>query len=252
MSSSSLMKTLLVFIITLNSCNTKEYEHRADIFSGEEYLWKECDIHFLTRKYHGECVYYHKDGAKMRTREYQDGEIHGKEIEYDLDGQIANISYYNNGNLEESVSFYENGELSFKYSCYLEDGSDICKETEYTKKGVIKGETHYKDYNYHGERKKYHTNGVLWYHSIYSNGCLENIVEVNDSLGNKLDYGDYESGSGLLRCFHPDGQVDHVGYIKDYFQVGKWSFTTRNGRVMVAHDFDKEPGDKCNYEFVVY
>jgi len=80
-----------------------------------------------------------------------------------------------------------------------------------------------------GLMTEWYENGQLKYKAIYNTGKLWEIQIVCDSLGNKLDFGNFKEGNGLIRKFYPNGKILQEGKIKNGFKTDYWKIFTDTG-----------------------
>ncbi|WP_299363285.1 toxin-antitoxin system YwqK family antitoxin [Winogradskyella sp.] len=113
------------------------------------------------KRYVGEWVYYHKDSPKKMITEYynEEGKLEGERIVYYKNGNIAEKSFYKDGELDGISKWYAEDDLLLRESTY-EDGKLNGKTANYDAGGNVTSEGHYG-----GNKKvgiwKYYKNGKI-------------------------------------------------------------------------------------------
>lgn len=132
---------------------------------------------------------------------------------YDLDGEILSIVEYADGE-QNGVSIYFGSE------------------------GIISDFIYYEAGEQDGLAKHFFSSGKINYICEYKHDRLYNIFLVKDSLGNKLDFGEFKNGNGKVRKFYENGKLKEVGEFKNGCRHGKWTRYSEKGDVMNITEFE--------------
>jgi antitoxin component YwqK of YwqJK toxin-antitoxin module len=228
--------------MTFQSCKDTQQEF-YDVESGSRTLKKECQIGFFSKELDGKCTHFSKDGQKIMIETYKKGKLNG-EVTHFKDGKVSHIENYKDGILNgKSIGYHNNGQVWLETN-YV-DEKIHGKHTTYFDSGQIKEDFNYKHGKKDGDQKAYHRPDLLWYHSTYNDGCLENIHEVRDIKGNKLNHGDYKNGTGMIVNYYEDGTKKYMGKVENYVQIGKWSLLSKKGNIITSDQFKQGKNEPC-------
>lgn len=133
--------------------------------------------------------------------------------------------YYDNGNLESQGKTI-NGQETGKWKYFHSNGN--LWQVGHFEEGKQNGE--WKFYHENGNRQGigtldkgkrqgkwvwFHENGELYTVRIWKDGKLEEVISTSDGVGNKLDKGTIENGSGTVKFYDIDGNLTEVVHYKD-------------------------------------
>ena len=88
----------------------------------------------------------------------------------------------------------------------------------------------YKNDKLDGICDSYFMNGKLRSRIKYRSDLIWEIMNVNDSLGNSLDFGKIKDGNGFLKHYLFDGNYEE-GKIKNGLKDGHWKTVSNSGHV---------------------
>lgn len=165
---------------------TKEYANRPDSIKSIP------TTHLMTRKngfwylkdqtipYSGYFIDYYLNGKKQGEGNLLNGKLKGKRTLYDLNGQISDIVYYENGvpnGTEER--FYKDGTLMQKGE--FENGKEIGIWEMYHPNGQLKQRSNFVNGKMDGESFSYYSTGEIKGENLYKNGDYQ-PDKLNDEL----------------------------------------------------------------------
>ena len=126
---------------------------------------------FVDRKRDGFWFKYRKNGNKEYEKNYRQGELVGKSVDYHVNGNLDLISNYNdNGFLEgEYKNYFVEGGLwvSGQYDAF---GKRTGEWIYYNENGSVEKLINYRSERYHGYYEKYYDNGNLKEKGYYQHG----------------------------------------------------------------------------------
>ena len=143
-----------------------------------------------------------------RKYNFKDGQYHGNNYLYYGDGSHRRVSKYKEGILQHDISYFEDGELEEEVF-YDKDGKKHGKVVTYFEDGEVSEIANYEHGVLHGTQKKEDENGfkVL---KTYNQGNLE----------------------GLYLRTYPNGKKQEEGvYDANHKKEGKWTVWYKNGNV---------------------
>jgi antitoxin component YwqK of YwqJK toxin-antitoxin module len=101
--------------------------------------------------------------------------------------------------------------------------------------------------------KSYYLNGKQRAHVKFGNLKLLHIYSVNDTLGNKLNYGNIKNGNGYIYVWDRDGYLHESGQIEDGKRNGWWRTYHFKGEILDSSFFKKgKLDDMGDFEFCYY
>ena len=129
----------------------------------------------------GEWFWFYSTGDTMTVANYEDGELEGRYIEYDEEGQPVTEGQYMAG-YEEGMWKYRNGTAieSGRYEGGLREG--IWKS--WFESGKLASEIQYSDNVLDGKYVLYWENGNIRLTGKYENGLQEGVWQLYDEEGN--------------------------------------------------------------------
>lgn len=118
---------------------------------------------------------------------------------------LCNIYYKNDIKDSTWRSFYENSHpmCIMSYS----NGKKVGPFTAFYENDSIFIKCFYENDNINGTYLEYYKTGQLKENIEYYQGHPMNILALNDSLGNPLDYGAFKDGTGLMKKYYQNGKV---------------------------------------------
>ena len=87
----------------------------------------------------------------------------------------------------------------------------------------------YIDGNLEGELKEYYNNGKIKIIVSYKNDRPWNIIDYKDNNGNKLDFGTFKNGNGIIKLYSDDGLLRRSGELKSGLKEGFWLLYSNRG-----------------------
>jgi len=146
-----------------------------------------CKFYKKNNLFDGKYIEFHLDSKDIKyEKDYFEGKIHGK-----------NIEFFKNGCIKHEKDYFEDKIHG--------------KNIEFFKNGCIKHEKDYFEDKIDGESKTYHENGNLYYQSQYKNGYQQ---------GKTLSF--YSSGEKHREMYFKEGEC--TGDIKEYSKKGDLRF----------------------------
>ena len=103
-------------------------------------------------------------------------------------------SYYENGKIQ-CISNYTNGLKNGMFKLFYTNGM-ICTDANYKNDTII------------GNYITYYKDSIVKTNVEYRNGLPFNVIAMNDSLGNPIDFGSFKNGTGLLKRYFVNGKID--------------------------------------------
>ena len=194
------------------------------------------EIEFKRDLYDGITNYYFPNGKLYKTIAYKDNLVNGREIKYfenDTSGEnyISEWKEYTNGVLNGKnliYNQYKPGDtLTYGIYCFGEKNSRFIDEysghkfvVEYVKDKV------------EGKFIKYFSNGNVAYEFDYRNNLPYNLVQLNDTAGNRIADNSFHEGTGVLNYYNNNGTLVSSFEYKDQLISGKFARYHKSGKVM--------------------
>ncbi|GEM_PF-1252476 len=194
------------------------------------------EITFKNNLYDGIAKYYFPNGKLKKTISYQNGLINGQEVEY-FYNDTTEVNYI------KELKEYSNGKLNGKYLIYqYHSPNDTLAYGNYShgkKNGRFiyyqNGEKIIVDYvndKVEGKLFKYYNNGVLAYELDYRNNLPYNLIQINDTSGNRIEANTLIEGTGKLNCYYDNGLLFSSFEYKNQLIAGKFCRYYESGVVM--------------------
>lgn len=191
------------------------------------------EIEFKNDKLEGVSKYYNSNGSLSRTISYRSGLKNGPEIEY-----------LNNDTNEENhireLKEYLNGELNGRYLIYGDKGNlDTLTFGEYSL-GKKDGRFTFKNYRgnkiivdyvddkVEGKVIRYYSNGRLACEFDFRNNLPYNLIQMQDSSGNKLE-STLKEGNGKLDYYYDNGKLLSSFEYRGQLIAGKFRLYYKSG-----------------------
>ena len=180
---------------------------------GSKYFGPVIEGAFVSEEPDGRWVYSEKEGSRCEIF-YKEGKV---------DSLLA---YYKNGNLRADLRIDDSGKGQFRR--FYENGSILRIQS-------------IEDYALNGEVKMFHSNGQVLQHLIYKNDQPYTLIETYDEIGNPIEAGTLEAGTGKLILFDisSDGswqKTEEVTY-RDSMKDGKYTAYDQDGKVYRAGQY---------------
>lgn len=185
------------------------------------------EIKFENNLYNGITKLYSLNGNLYKIINYQNGQIDGQEIEYVTDDstnvkRIQSLKEYTNGKLDGKYLIYKwrtpFDTLTYgKYSAGKKNGRFIFIDYD-GKKTIVD----YVNDKVEGKFIKYHRNGVLAYELDYKNNLPYNLIQLQDTSGNKIDSNLLSEGTGKLNFYDDNGILLSSFEYKDQLIAGEF------------------------------
>ena len=192
------------------------------------------EIEYRNDFLHGLTKSYFDTGETEESIEYENGVKNGIQIKYSLDEKNGNIFI-------DSRQEYSNGILDGQYLSFHFRSLDTLEYGHYSE-GLKSGKFLF---NYNGTRQnidfvndnidgkiiKYHRNGFLSLEIEYKNNYPFNVIQNNDSSGNKLSIGTFKDGTGILNFYYEDGSLLSSAEYKNQLISGKYTNYYPSGKI---------------------
>lgn len=181
-------------------------------------------------------------GVKIISCEYLDGKKNGLWKSQSVDGRVFYQGNYSNDKKNGAwkyylnqkrlcVTYFKDGKKDSTWQSFYPNGNIQCIKTYsndiqtgpfklYFENGAIKNETKFIDDYIDGNNIFYHKNGTILSNIEYKNGAPYNIIKMNDSLGNILDFGTFKNGSGTLIEYSTTGKKRSLTTYQDGYKNG--------------------------------
>ena len=204
---------ILSIIILLSSCGkTVDYDDEKEYLTfSYPYSDSPRVLSYKGLPFNGELVEYFDDEKTQleERRDYKDGKIDGQYEVYNKNGQLKKNVTYNEGEVEEEVTYtyHENGQLEYKRT-YKEGELDGPLESYY-ENGQLSGKGTYKNGDRVGTREDYYENGQLESKGTYKDG----------------------EEDGQWEYYDENGQLESKGTYKDGKEDGQWEYYDENGKL---------------------
>ncbi len=195
------------------------------------------EIKFENNLYEGIAKYYSSNGKLDKTISYKNGLINGQEIEY-FNNDTSEVNYIS------KLKEYSNGKLNGKYLIYRQDSPfDTLTYGEYShgkKNGrfvyfYYEGGKTIVDYvndEVEGKFIKYYNNGVLAYEFDYRKNLPYNLIQINDSSGNRIESNILIEGTGELKYYYHNGALFSSFEYNNQLISGKFCRYYKTGALM--------------------
>lgn len=104
-----------------------------------------------------------------------------------------------------------------------------------------------------GDYRRYYKNGQIKVIAKYKDDKLDEIINVYDTSGQKLDFGQLKNGNGCVTAFDEDGNLMRKGCYRNGVKEGTWHRYDPNGEITNTTKFvkGKEKGYE-NFDFNLY
>ena len=188
---------------------------------------------------------YYDTGELFMEGEYKNNKRTGEWIVYHKNGQINNISTFNDGKKEiPEISYFENGDIRRT----IKKEGDIYVEREYYESGGLYFERAHKS----GYYKEYREDGTLNVEANYRDYQLYGKWKSYDGDG-KLNWSvSYEDGvrNGIYENFYPNGKVKVKGVILKDRKNGEEKRFNENGNLIWKGYYENDVFSKTwiNYD----
>lgn len=199
----------------LNGQIQSEYQFRNRVEDGYVRYWNDKGILTLEHQFQykdfghfkasigvGEWKDWDDDGQLIWSRHYQEGELHGRHLEFYPNGQIKVVQFFKLGEKDSTyTSYHSNGQvfkqLRYKDGVFIEDNPSY----EYHPNGKISGT---------GNLIQNLKDGPWKY--FYDNGALESEGKYGTYIY-PHEHGDmfYQHKQGLWTYWYPNGKIKATG-----------------------------------------
>lgn len=200
--------------------------------------------------------WYH--GVKIISCEYLDGRKNGLWKSQSVDGKIfyqGNYSddvkngawkyYLNQKRL--CITYFKDGKKDSTWQSFYPNGNIQCIKTYsndiqagpfklYYENGVLKNEAKYTDDYIDGNDISYYPNGSVMSTIKYKHGAPYDVIKMNDSLGNNLNFGTLKNGTGTLIEYSISGKKRCLTTYQDSYKNGVSLRFFENGKTF-SEDF---------------
>ena len=193
------------------------------------------EITFKRDLYDGLTNYYSPNGKLYKTIAYKNNLINGQAIEYfenDTSGQnyISEWKEYTDGVLDGKYLIYSR----YKPSDTLTYGIYSFGKKNSRFIDHFSGDKYIVDYvndKVEGKYIKYFRNGKLAFEYDYRNNLPYNLVQLNDTAGNRIADNSFHDGTGVLNYYYDNGALVSSVEYKDQLISGKFSSFYKSGKV---------------------
>lgn len=160
---------------------------------------------YSDNKKNGSWKYSNIDGVVFFQGNYTDDKKNGSWTYYRNQKPLA-YTYYRNDEPDSTwQSFFENGKTQSKVSYIMgrrnglyqlyHDNGNLAEESTYTDDGIS------------DTLKRFYRDGSIQFIIYYKGNAIYNVLAMNDSLGNKQDFGTFANGTGLLKRYYSNGSI---------------------------------------------
>lgn len=210
--------------------------------------------------YNKEWFGYYFDGAKEYESYFINGNRHGYQLNYSVDGKINNLTEYDKGNIIANVYFDTNevvmdrfGEFNDEVLIHDQSNSFIRYKGQYKngnadglsewffQDGEILTRGSYVNDEQTGEWKWYHVNGKVEIESNFLNGLKHGAETYYYMNGAKKSVYHYDHGNleGEHMYWYPDGKIYMKGNYLNDERHGKWSYFNPQGELFLIRYYDQ-------------
>jgi TonB family protein len=189
---------------------------------------------------------------------------------YSQEGKTACVIYYDEGKVDSLHSFYDDGSLHAQLSV---DDNGTGSLNRYYETGSLLQSASIDSFALNGDVKLFYPNGQLFQEVIYVDDRPHTTVSTQDSLGNAIDGGNLQDGTGefllylmdesegpvktelvtfrnglkegLYQNFDRSGKITTEGQYLENAKNGKWTFYAGEGEKESNYE-DEEPDSHFN------
>lgn len=161
--------------------------------------------------------------------------------------------YFSNGSLKQEyeinyftklkngydVTFNQFGDTAFLKNFNRGRLNGITKQYYFNEKNKVFKIYYFTDGKLNGSFKEFYKNGSLKYDVVYSKNKLSAINNVFDINGDSLEFGTFKGGDGYVKKFHDNGSIKEVGFFKNGYRHGNWSFYHYDGTLKEKGSYHK-------------
>lgn len=183
---------------------------------------------YLDNQLEGKWKYYYQDGSIKSINNYLNDDYDGYQEDYDLNGYLSDVYYYEKGLFIETYQFdtLENVIDTIFFNYGTADISYLTPFGESTRVGSFKnGEAT-------GIHKYYEGKNSLRSEGKYINGQKFDEWKWYEfgQLESKVNYQNDEK-DGEEIAYHPNGEVKHLFYYNNGVDTGTWKYFYDNGKL---------------------
>jgi antitoxin component YwqK of YwqJK toxin-antitoxin module len=193
-------------------------------------------INFKNDSLDGESILHYPTGSYKKTH-YTKGVKDGPEIEYLQNDSLGDLiimsSNYSMGKMEGEYIEYSQFRDTIEYGKYT-NGKKNGRFIYNNYRGKLMVD--YKNDKVEGKLIRYYKNGALEVELDYKNDLPYNLIQYYDTNGRKIDTLTLRNGTGELRCYFDNGQLQSSFEYKGGLISGKFSRYYKSGSIFEKGD----------------
>jgi antitoxin component YwqK of YwqJK toxin-antitoxin module len=216
-----------------------------------------CAVHTIKRyldgQLHGDQEEYHLNGKKMRFSTYKNGKMYGTCLLWDEEGNKESEWQYENDRMHGlQIAFYPNGRERRRYT--FVHGVQEGKEEEWFSDGTPSYEFYYVHDKPHGVQKSWYSNGNKHYEREYVHGKKHGVRREWSINGTLIMEYNYVEGieHGIQKRWEYNGHpiCEYEMLNGEYHGKGTfWNYTRGDGKMAAKLENTYVNGNKHGIQF---